>query len=257
MIDARKIKLADIDASDRLRPVNPDWAAAIAESFAARGQDEPIEVRPFGEKFKLTFGAHRLAAAAIVGWGEIDAIVRPRTERQARMAEIDENLIRHELTALDRAIFLAERKRLWEEEHPETKHGGDRKSRGGDQVANMATRFSAEVADKLGLGERTVQRACRLAELIDADTLEFLRRSPVVDNQAALFALLRFEPEQRRRAAKLLADGEAASLGEVRARLGLREEIEPDEALFRSLVSAWSRANAKVRRRFRAHIEKA
>jgi maltooligosyltrehalose synthase len=40
----------------------------------------------------------------------------------------------------------------------------------------------------------------------------------------------------------------------VLTELGVRPKADPEEALFQALVGAWSRANAKVKRRLRAHI---
>jgi ParB family chromosome partitioning protein len=51
------------------------------------------------------------------------------------------------------------RKAIYEELHPETKHGGDRKS---DQTANFATRsdsFVSATSDATGKAERTVRLA--------------------------------------------------------------------------------------------------
>jgi hypothetical protein len=50
--------------------------------------------------------------------------------------------------------------------HPETKHGGDRKS---DQVANSATRFTANTADATGKSERAVQIAAARGEALGDD----------------------------------------------------------------------------------------
>lgn len=63
MTERRLLPLASIDLGDRLRPIDPVWAQAIAASFAERGQDQPIVVRPDGERFVLVTGGHRLAAA--------------------------------------------------------------------------------------------------------------------------------------------------------------------------------------------------
>jgi hypothetical protein len=55
---------------------------------------------------------------------------------------------------------------IYAELHPETKHGGDRKS---DQVANLATRFTASTAEATGKPERSIQRAAARGEALGDD----------------------------------------------------------------------------------------
>ena len=62
--------------------------------------DEPV----------LVAGARRLAASKQVGWTEIDANVVELYDLDLELAEIDENLIRMELTVLGRAEQLQRRK---------------------------------------------------------------------------------------------------------------------------------------------------
>lgn len=109
------VRLDLIDATDRLRAVNEAYAQVLAAAFQGPGgQRTPIEIVRRGERYRLVFGAHRFRAAEIAGWSEIRAIVTDATDAELRLREIDENLIRHELTALDRARFLLERKRIYE-----------------------------------------------------------------------------------------------------------------------------------------------
>ena len=78
---------------------------------------------------------------------------------------IDENLMRAELDPALRAKQAARREVIYIELHPETGHGGDRRS---DQVANFATRserFTADTDAKTGKSERVVQRAASCASL--------------------------------------------------------------------------------------------
>lgn len=120
------IPLDLIDVGERLRAVDRDYVSLIAESLAERGLDTPIIVTAAGAdgRHALIAGGHRVAAASLAGWTEIPAKVVEADELQARLIEIDENLIRRELSALDRAVFLAERKRIYEAMHPATRPGG-------------------------------------------------------------------------------------------------------------------------------------
>ena len=77
---------------------------------------------------RLVAGWHRLEATRQLKHDTIRAVVLEGLDADAALlTEIDENLVRADLSPAERAIHLAERKRLYEKLHPQTKHGGDRK----------------------------------------------------------------------------------------------------------------------------------
>jgi ParB family chromosome partitioning protein len=124
-----RLALDRIAVGRRLRKLNPARVRAFVEDPSALDQ-APITVRPKAGAGKadheLVAGGHRLAAAHQLKLPDVEVIVRELDDHQALLAQCDENLLREELKALDRAIFLAERKRVWEELYPEARRGGDR-----------------------------------------------------------------------------------------------------------------------------------
>lgn len=185
-----RIPLARIDVGDRLRPVDPAAVELLAQSFQERGQDTPITVRAaYGpENFRLVAGAHRCAAASAIGWTAMDAIVIDATDDEAQLAEIDENLMRRELSQLDRSVFLARRKELYEALYPQTAHGKSSKNKVQEKSQSFATfpaRFSAATAERLGLSERTIQQAVARAK-IDPQVRTLLAFHPAADSGAEL-----------------------------------------------------------------------
>ena len=92
---------------------------------------------------------------------------------QARVAEIDENLIRAELTPSERAVHHAERKALYLKLHPETKHGGAPGKAGGGKKAKDAklASFVKDTAKKTGKAKRTIARDVSRGEKIDPRAL--------------------------------------------------------------------------------------
>lgn len=168
----RQINPVGVAVFERLRNVDDKKVKALAESMKEIGLITPILVRPddtFGMGFRLIAGAHRLAAAKMLKWDSITATVVEVDSLDARIAEIDENLIRNELSPAERAMHTAERKRLYEEAHPETKKGGDRKS---EQIKSQSLRsdserFTADTAKKTGVSERKVQLDAHRGEKIN------------------------------------------------------------------------------------------
>ena len=258
-----RVRLGVIDASDRLREVSEAHAQVIAASMQERAdrghqpQLQPIEIVARGDSFRLVYGAHRYRACEINGWDEIDAIIVTADDAELRLREIDENLIRHELNALDRARFMAERKRIYEALNPAAKHGGDRRS---DQAANMATwSFSADIADKTGLSERTVRRAVALADSLAPTAVARLCNTPLASNQAALEALAK-HPHARQMAALDLMFAEenpAKSVTDAFNRLDGKVAKSAEEKHLAKAIDLWGRMGAKDRRAFLAFLAEA
>jgi ParB family transcriptional regulator, chromosome partitioning protein len=252
--DPITVEISAIRVPERLRPVDPAAVEMLAASFLERGQDTRIIIRADGgsDRYVLIAGAHRLAAAKQMGWIEIDAELIDVSDDEARIIEIDENLVRRELSVLDRAVFLLERKLVWERLHPETAHGKARKSRQ-NKVANLATfqRFSKDAAARTGLSERTIRRASLLSEKLSLEVRDLLRLSRIADNQSQLFALAKMDDEAQRAIAIALATGQASSLAKAIEIAGLspRRNINPDEALFQKFLNLWARSNRALRNR--------
>lgn len=255
-----RVRVADIDASERLREISEAHAHVIAASMqehekaGGRRQLQPVELVQRGENYRLVYGAHRLRAHQINGWEEIDAEVVSLTDAQLRLREIDENLIRHELTALDRARFLLERKRIYEALNPGAKRGGDRRS---DQTANMAVwSFSADIAEKTGLSERTVFRSCALAENLAPEVVQAVRHTPLASNQAALEALSKHPHDRQLSVLGLMfaEENPAKSVADAINRLDGKVVKPAEEKHLAKAIDLWGRMGAKDRRAFLAFL---
>jgi ParB family chromosome partitioning protein len=190
-----KIDLIDIPAG-RLRDIDPDWAKTLAGMFKETGHKTPIDVEVTGDRFRLVAGGHRLEAAKILNWKQISCrILVPATDQPAeemRLHEILENLGRKNFNALERCEALTELKRVYQTLHPQTKHGGDRKSHAAkkkteDQVAIFA--FCQNAADTTGLSRRSVELAVQIFEGLAPASREALKGTPFAEKQSDLKAL--------------------------------------------------------------------
>lgn len=250
------IPLDQIEVGDRLRVIDPDHAGLIAESFHANGQMTPIEVRRApGVGYRLIAGAHRLEAANIAGMATISAVVVEADDDQARLREIDENLCRRDLSELDRATFLAERKAVWDRLHPETARRGRRAK---SELANGGSpipTFTKEVAEKLGLGRRAIEKALRRHTAITPNVRLMLATTRFADSASTLDALAKLPATQQVRAAAALirAEKPCRTVGEALIEiLGAPTEdaAAKAERQFAALVGAWRKADRGARRRF-------
>lgn len=251
MRSASKLSINLIDAADRLRPSDPAWVQAIAASMAEHGQEQPIIVRRSGDRFVLVAGKHRLDGAQLLGWTAIDADVRhDMTDEQARIVEIDENLMRQELSAIDRAIFLAKRKAIWEALYPETAIRGRRKELRTTCPQFLPSTFAKDVAERTGLSDRTIRRSTELASLLSPEIIAAIRGTKLADNAAALKKLSLLPADRRLKVAQTLGAGEAKSINAALGVLGLAEPAVTDERLQRSakFMDLLSRSDPAARR---------
>jgi ParB/RepB/Spo0J family partition protein len=158
------VALGDIAVSpDRMRRLRHHIVDDLAESMAQRGLIEPIVIQPrqVADGYWLIAGWHRLAAAMRLGWPSTAAVVLDGVGvDQALLIEIDENLIRAELTPAERALHLRERKRLYEALHPETKKGAAGKHRQKSRIATSepAPAFIDDTAHKTKKHRATIAR---------------------------------------------------------------------------------------------------
>ncbi len=103
--DLIHLPIADIDEST----TNPrtifreDGLEDLTASIRVRGVLQAILVRPAGTRYELIAGARRLRAAARAGLTTIPACVRALDDREAREAQVVENLQREDVHPLDEA----------------------------------------------------------------------------------------------------------------------------------------------------------
>ena len=145
--------LSEIDVgliypSHASRPIDAKKVAEIAASIQAVGLLNPICVRPCVrhkgttpfEAFNIVAGHHRYDAVCSLKRETITCIVIELDDLHAELAEIDENLMRAELSPAQEASAIFRRKAIYEELYPETKHGTNQHSRGRLQFANSFIR---------------------------------------------------------------------------------------------------------------------
>lgn len=183
------VLIDNIIVEDRRRSSDPAHITALAESIRSQGLLCPIFVREWdgtSDLFILIAGWHRLKAVESLGHRYIACHVIGADDLEAELAEIDENLIRSDLTALERSEHLARRKELYEELYPETKREATLKQNRNDNVSEReAPSFASDTAAKTGDSERTVQRATKIGTDITQEARDAIRETPVADNQTA------------------------------------------------------------------------
>lgn len=261
LMHKEKVAVADVDASKRLRPVSSAGVESLIASIAEVGvMKDAIHVRQRKDgKLVLIAGGHRLEAAKRLGWQEIEAKVwTDVTDDWARLMEIDDNLAGAEMNALDTAVFLAERKRVYEKLHPETRAGvaGALHKNCATELSSVAC-FAAATAEKFGMTDRQVRKIVAAGGALEAEEIRLLRGAPKPVTLADLTVLAKIGAMEERRSVVLkLFGGKAKSAANARKDLAYEEgrsfkvPVTPEDRAFQVLVDAWTRAPKAARRMF-------
>ncbi len=197
---ADQLRIDSITVPDtRMRPLGD--VSALAESIAQNGLINPITVARDGT---LISGRHRLEACKRLGWTDIPANVTDLEGLRAELAEIDENLVRSELTVLQQAEHLARRAEILEALGLRAKVGDNQHTAGGETVSPPLT--TAQIAAELGLSERAAQQRLQIARKVAPDVRDMLADTPAANSTRTLLELARLGVEEQRTAAEAEAE---------------------------------------------------
>lgn len=180
------------------RPVDKGRVKELVDSISEVGLLNPICVRkvvrhrgttPY-DAFAIIAGHHRYEAARALGWETIPAQIVDLDDLHAELAEIDENLVRSSLTPAQEASAIFRRKQIYEELHPETKHGAASPSKDCKLQS-----FVAATSEAIGKDKSTISRAAARGEALGADLDAVTGTS--LDKGVELDALVKMEPDER------------------------------------------------------------
>ncbi|QGM46705.1 ParB/RepB/Spo0J family partition protein [Methylocystis heyeri] len=265
-----KIAIADIDATDRLRPVDVAHAQFIADSIERKGNgvvgeglDQPIIVRPKSAGgYQLVIGGHRHWAMVDLGWKELvvgkHVMVQELDDLEAKIAEIDENVARRDLNPLDRAIFIAKRRELFVKKYGETRGRKRKDIEFKEEEKNpnlgvfLSSRFSEETAKRIGYSKGTIDRALHIANNLSEEIIAAIRGTGVETNQQELLALAEAEPEQQLALARKISSGEAKTVLQAKWACGFERQPanDPQGRLLTNLSESFDKASKATRASF-------
>lgn len=232
-----KITINTIKINPGRREATPEAVAELAKSIAAIGLLNPITLT--GDH-TLVAGLHRLEAAKRLSWTEIECTVVGMNGLQAELAEIDENIIRTNLTRQELGEQFARRKELYEMLHPETKAGaaqaaGMNRAVGNNVSAKLASTsksFVEDTAEKTGMSKRTISRLLQIANNLTPDAKRIVQANNM--SQDTALKLSRLPYDQQAEAASLLAAGTVQSVEQYQQErreriLAMLPDIPPED----------------------------
>lgn len=106
----REIPLVDVDEPDAAtrQRIDPAKIDELAASMVSNGQLQPGGVVPNGERFTVIYGHRRLLACRKLGVPFYSAYVYPSSTDAMLGAQLDENVIREDLTPVEEAYWFAQ-----------------------------------------------------------------------------------------------------------------------------------------------------
>ncbi|WP_454278932.1 hypothetical protein [Sphingomonas sp. Marseille-Q8236] len=264
------IRTDEIDAVDRLRPVDAIWAEALGQVMARDGQDTPIQVcrLPGKNRWTLVAGAHRLEGAktAAIEYLKAEVVSADRDDR--RLREVRENLWRSDLTPVDRAAFIAEavaihKRRAGIDPTADGRIGSITarwqkaiKDEALDTTATIAVvyGFTDAVASELGLSSRTVENDLMLYRRLAPSVVDRLReaRHPILKNATQLRTLAKMEASEQAKTLNALV-GDAGEepcktvADAIKRTSPAREATRPDQKRFNTVLDTLARMSAAER----------
>jgi ParB family chromosome partitioning protein len=193
--------VADIKIRTRLRGTNEDNIREIAESIKDIGLINPISI---DSDYHLITGFHRLQAHKLLGLKQIPAIISTQKELKAKLQEIDENLKRADLTAIEKSIHIEERESLIRQINKITVSGDNRYS-------SIGKSTQRERATEIGMSRRNYQYHKEL-ENLHPEVRGLLNETPFASRLMDLVLLSRENDEIQLKVANALVVGKTTSL---------------------------------------------
>lgn len=210
-----RVKISSIKINPGRREAEPKAVEELARSIAAVGLLNPITL---DQHNTLVAGLHRLEAAKLLGWTEIECTAIGMNTVQAELAEIDENIVRTRLNRQELCEQLLRRKEIYEMLHPEAKAGaaqaaGMNRAIGNNVSAKLAPTsksFVEDTSEKTGMSKRAVSRLLQIANNLTGDARRIVEANNMTQDTA--LKLSRLQHDEQVEAASMLAAGTMESV---------------------------------------------
>ncbi len=223
-----KIQIFQIKVNDGRREVDPEAVQTLADSISKVGLLNPITV---DQEYTLIAGLHRLEAAKLLGWTEIECTVSGLEGLEAELAEIDENFVRKDLSDMEYDDLLLRRKEIYEMLHPETRRGmRNGQTSKSEKFSVLETKsFLQDTAEKQGVTPRTVATRIQIAKNLTPAAKEVLRDTDTKVTKQSTLKLSRLPPEQQEDAARQLVSKAIKSVDEYHPAPAEQQDAEEQE----------------------------
>jgi ParB family transcriptional regulator, chromosome partitioning protein len=196
------ITIDQVNVSPYRRPLKDHKVAELMQSIRVNGLLNPITL---DQNYMLIAGLHRLTACKLLGFEQIPCnIIVCENQGHARLAEIDENLVRNELEVLERSELWLERDQILEQLGLRAKPGDNqytqREVQSGHETVSPPIKTTLEMAKEVGYSDRTFQQGKQIARDIVPEVKQALKDTPVAKSPRSLLKVARAGSKARQQA---------------------------------------------------------
>ncbi|MBV6624141.1 MAG: ParB N-terminal domain-containing protein [Rivularia sp. (in: Bacteria)] len=248
-----KLSIEKIKYGNNRRPINDEKVEQLKKSIELNGLLNPITV---DNDFNLIAGLHRLTACKLLGFKQIECnIVTYDSDENARLAEIDENLIRNELEPLERGKLVLEREKILVKLGIRAKAGDNqytlKASENGGEIISPPPKTTQELAKQAGYSERSWQHDKQIARDIAPKIQKIIQKTPIADKKTTLLNIARAGRKERILAEKALKAYEIAKSkgnkeeAEREAKIAAKLRAQQEELQLQAFHSAIAQLEAK------------
>lgn len=229
------VQIDKVKVGERMRSLDMVKVSELADSINQIGLINPITV---DRDYRLIAGRHRLEACKLLGWMTIPAIILGGDELAAELAEIDENLVRNELTALEQGEHLLRRDEILEEMGQRAKVGDNQHQSGSEESSPPQT--TSDIAKQVGLSERIAQQRKQVVRNLAPGVRAMIHGTPLADEKTSLLRLSQLDVEKQGQLMEMRGVGDVLRAGEMSVSQAKRElkhraqtPPEPIEGIYR------------------------
>ncbi len=239
-----KVKIDEIKVNSGRRAALENDIEELAFSISEIGLLNPITLT--GD-YTLIAGLHRLEAAKLLGWTEVECVITELEGLTAELAELDENFARANLSPLEIGELYKRRKDIYEALYPEVKAGtaqaiGMNKAKGNNVDCNLQSRrksFIEDTASVTGSHPSTIARHIKIATELTPEAKETLREAKKPVSSTTLKKISKLAPNQQKEVSSLLVSGEIQTVEEyLAARQPQKSESAAGEKFPKGQLSA-------------------
>ena len=189
-----------IKVQDRIRDLHD--LDILKKSIQDVGLLQPIVI---SKENVLIAGNHRLQAFKELGYDKIPVVIKDVDQMKAEMMEIDENLIRYQLSPLEVSKQLKQRKEIYEILHPNstleviTMENLSKRNNFApkENIISSEKSFTQDVAEKTGQSQRSVQQSLQIANNLTDEAVDRIKGTKLENNKTALLEIARIAPEEQ------------------------------------------------------------